>query len=175
MPDHPQWFHRVGEILRCLEASDVPFVDRFAVEQLFHVQRRQAIRILSALGGYQLGRTFLVERETVITALRRLASEGRFQQSSAQRKRIWSVITREQGRLRARAISLPSPAVGPPGRSLPPGVAMTAGELRVRFDSPIGLLERLMALAEAAAGDYDWFESLCEGGAVCESEVSKRP
>lgn len=172
MPDHPQWFHRIPEILSCLQTSTVPFLDRLAIEQVFGVQRRQAIRILSSLGGYQLGRTFLVERETVISALRLVVSEGRFQQASAQRKRVWRAIAREQGRLRAKAIPVRPPPARPLPGHLPEGVMLAGGELRVRFEDSVGLLEKLMALAEQAAEDFTWFQELCEGDAVCESEVS---
>lgn len=166
MPDHPQWFQRIPEILPVLEASAVPFLDRLAIERLFGVQRRQAIRILSAMGGYQMGRTFLVERTAVIDILRRVASEGRFERAAAQRKRIWSTLARERSRLQARSIPIPSPAPRVRVSSLPEGVTVAAGELRVRIDSPAALLERLLGLAEAAAADFDWFERLCDRGPV---------
>ena len=46
-----------------------PFLDRPAIEQLFSIRRRQAIRVLAAASGYQVGKTFVVERQALIDFL----------------------------------------------------------------------------------------------------------
>ena len=44
-----------------LQAPDVPpFLDRPAIERLFGLRRRQSITLMHRLGGYQVGKTFLV-------------------------------------------------------------------------------------------------------------------
>jgi len=70
VPDQPTWIERVPTILAFLESEDAPlFLDRPAVERLFGLRRRQAIELLRRCGGYQVGKTFLVLRETMVQFL----------------------------------------------------------------------------------------------------------
>jgi hypothetical protein len=47
-------------------------VDRAVIEQIFGLKRRQAIELLHQFGGYQAGRTFLLDRVRLLEALRSL-------------------------------------------------------------------------------------------------------
>ena len=70
MPQLPLWYRRVPEILGRLKTPGMPPVlDRPAIEALFAVRRRQAIRLLGAAQGYQIGKTFVVERQALIDFL----------------------------------------------------------------------------------------------------------
>src|ERR1035438_8036855 len=71
------WLLKIPEIIGMLEAFDVPVVDRAIVEHLFVLRRRQAIELLHRFGGFQSGRTFLVDRHVLIENLRRLAAGDR--------------------------------------------------------------------------------------------------
>jgi hypothetical protein len=46
MPAKPAWLLKIPEIIRMLEAFDVPVVDRAIIERLFGLRRRQAIELL---------------------------------------------------------------------------------------------------------------------------------
>ena len=69
MPDQPSWIHRLPQITQALEAPDAPpFLDRPAIERLFGLRRRQSIALLRRLGGYQVGKTFLVDRAVLLAS-----------------------------------------------------------------------------------------------------------
>jgi len=63
MPAKALWLLQIPEIVSLLETFDVPVVDRAIIERLFGLRRRQAIELLHRFGGYQAGRTFLVDRQ----------------------------------------------------------------------------------------------------------------
>ena len=56
----PFWLSRVSEILDTARNSEVPFLDRCAVEKLFDVRKRQAIRLMHKIGGYHVGKAFVL-------------------------------------------------------------------------------------------------------------------
>ena len=77
MPAKPEWLLRLPDIRAELEHLDVPVVDRAGIERIFGLKRRRAIELLHQFGGYQAGRTFLVERRGLLQALEALAIAGR--------------------------------------------------------------------------------------------------
>ena len=70
MPTKPYWWYRLGEIISELESLAAPVVDRAVFEQVFGVRRRRAIELLHYFGGFQAGKTFLVERSSLLRQLR---------------------------------------------------------------------------------------------------------
>ena len=66
MPARPSWLLHIPEILEQLELFKVPVVDRAIIEMVFGLGRRQAIELLHRFGGYQAGRTFLIDRRLLI-------------------------------------------------------------------------------------------------------------
>ena len=62
MPAKPEWLLRLPEIRAELEHLDVAIVDRAGIERIFGVRRRRAIELMHQFGGYQTGRTFLLDR-----------------------------------------------------------------------------------------------------------------
>jgi hypothetical protein len=87
MPAKAPWLLQIPEIVAQLEVFDVPVVDRAIVERVFGLRRRRAIELLHRFGGYQAGRTFLIERRVLIDQLRRLA-EGEDFQGESRRKEV---------------------------------------------------------------------------------------
>lgn len=157
MPDQPSWLQRVPDILNKLSASDAPTVfDRAAVEVLFGLRRRQAIRLLSQCGGYQAGRTFLVPREALLEYLNTRIDSERVSFAVRRKTRILDDLNK------SRRLSSGQVIIGTRhperGAFLPHGVHLRPGLLEVRFDSPVQLLEKLFALAQAVSNDFDQFE-----------------
>ena len=77
MPQLPLWYWRLPEIVRHLKTPGMPpILDRPAVEELFRVSRRQAIRLLGAAKGYQVGKTFIVDRQALIEYLESIEKSG---------------------------------------------------------------------------------------------------
>ena len=88
MPAKALWLLQIPEIVALLETFDVPVVDRSIIERLFGLRRRRAIELLHRFGGYQAGRTFLIDRRLLIEHLRRLADGEEFQRESRRKERL---------------------------------------------------------------------------------------
>src|SRR5258708_11394081 len=62
MPAKKTWLLRLPEIREELAGMEVPVIDRAVFERLFGIRRRRAIQLMHFFGGYQAGRTFLLDR-----------------------------------------------------------------------------------------------------------------
>ena len=92
MPAKALWLLQIPEIVSLLETFDVPGVDRALIERLFGLRRRRAIELLHRFGGYQAGRTFLIDRRLLIEHLRRLAEGEEFQTESRRKERLGDAV-----------------------------------------------------------------------------------
>lgn len=162
MPDEPTWLHRIPALIQTLENSRVPVIDRFAMERLFLVGRRQAIRLLSLFGGYQVGRSYIIEREHLLERLRAVLAGAPVDRAVHRKQRLWQTLTRERAQLKARGISilLPSVASIPRFSALPDGVVLEPGILTITYGQPLELLQKLHALGQALAHDFEGFQRL---------------
>ena len=165
MPAKAQWLLRVPEILEELSVLDVPVVDRAVCERLFRLRRRRAIDLIRAFGGYQAGRTFLVDRPKLVAQLEQIRNGADFKMEWQRKERLADRLE-SMRRLQAGArVAIP---VEPPILSqrlpdLPAGVCLSAGALHIQFQSPEDLLSKLFALAQAIANDYEAFEKRTAG------------
>jgi hypothetical protein len=160
MPAKAQWLLRVPEILEELSALDVPVVDRALCERLFRLRRRRAIDLMRCFGGYQAGRTFLVERSKLAEQLAEIRDGADFKVESRRKERLTGkldAIRRLQVGARV-AIPIEPETLSQRLPDLPPGIGLSPGELHIRFESSEELLSKLFALAQAIANDYEAFE-----------------
>jgi hypothetical protein len=164
MPAKPAWLLKILEIIPMLEAFDVPVVDRAIIERLFGLRRRQAIEFLHRFGGYQAGRTFLVDRHVLIANLRRLADGEDFERESRRKERLDGAIDRLQRYQTAARVSIPVPSdvFNRKLADLSVGVELGPGQLRIEFSGALDLLTKLFELAQAASNDYDRFCAAAE-------------
>ena len=164
MPTKPLWLLHILEIASQLETFDVPVVDRSIIERVFGLRRRQAIELLHRFGGYQAGRTFLVDRRLLIEHLRRLAEGEEFQRESRRQQRLDKTIDQLRRQQTAARVRIPvQPDVF--SRKLPslsPGVALEAGHLHIAFSGTEDLLSKLYELSQAASNDFDRFRAAAE-------------
>lgn len=163
MPAKAQWLLRVPEILAELSALDVPVVDRAVCERLFRLRRRRAIDLIRCFGGYQAGRTFLVDRPKLIAQLEQIRDGPDFQMEWRRKERLaerLDAIRRLQTGARV-AIPVEPEALRKRLPDLPAGVSLSAGALYIQFQSPEELLSKLFTLAQAIANDYEAFEKCC--------------
>ncbi len=159
MPAKPAWLLMVPEIVMLLESFDAPVVDRAIVEHLFGLRRRRAIELLHRFGGYQAGRTFLVDRRLLIDSLRRLAEGDEFERESRRKQRLEAGIDQLRRHQAAARVRIP---VQPDVFSrkladLSTGVALEPGHLHIVFSGTQDLLEKLYEWSQAASNDYDRF------------------
>jgi hypothetical protein len=172
MPRHCEWIVRLAEIRQELERLTAPVVDRSVFESVFRVRRRRAIQLLHRFGGYQCGRTFLIDRAALVRELAGLEGTEDVRLERRRKERLAAELERfrEHARASRIAVRVPAEVYGARLDSLPEGVRLTPGRLTVAFSDPQELLARLFALAQALANDIDRLEAFAPpGGAVRES------
>lgn len=162
MPAQPNWLTRVPQILDCLRAIEPPVLGRQAIEEIFQLKRRQAIHLIHRFGGFQLGRTFVIDRLRLIDELERLRDEPDYWWEVTRRRRFGQALTKIRAYSQAAKVRLPvgMPCPGEAAPPLPAGVELRYGELRVQFHSAVDLLGKLYEVAQRAAADLEDFEKL---------------
>jgi len=133
-------------------------IDRATVETLFAVRRRRANQLIARMGGYEIGRTALVERETFLAGLEAIAAGADFHYEERRRVKVREKLDEARRIVKAQNVRIPvEPAPSPTTVSLPEGVQVHRGEIRISFDTPETLLKRLFELSQAMAHDFDEF------------------
>ena len=153
---------RIPEILAQLRQVDIPVVDRAVIEQLFVLKRRRAIELLHQFGGYQAGRTFLIDRQRLIRFLERLEQGDDFTFEIGRREHLSAGLDALRRHHVGATVRIPvEPEVfNARMRQLNEGVRIASGQLIIQFSSKEDLLAKLFELAQAAANDYETFESM---------------
>ncbi len=167
MPAQPSWYLRLPEILASLRADGAPpFLDRPAVEQLFRVRRRQAIRLLGAAQGYQIGKTFLVDRQSLLQYLEKVEASGAPEQSRARKERVLAALSEVVNHVAAQRIHVRANSEVYRRRpaDLPDSIELIGpGRIQISYSGAEELLARIAELAAAAANDFPAFRKLYEG------------
>ena len=177
MPIKKTWLLRLPEIRAELTAMEVPVVDRAVFERVFGVRRRRAIQLLHHFGGFQAGRTFLIDRLALLRQLEPLQESAEFALEQQRRQRLIDFLERlRRSRAGARVVipvkTASDDAVGP---GLPPGVQFEPGMLRVQFDEVRDLLGKLYAIAQTAAADFEAFRAAAEKASCPGSALGPGP
>jgi hypothetical protein len=165
MPAKPEWLLRLPEIRAELEYLEVPVVDRSGIERIFGLKRRRAIELMHQFGGYQAGRTFLLDRARLLEALQSLESQNDYTTEKRRRERLRDVVEASREHLISTRVRIPVRAATARASldRLAPGVVLLPGILSIEFRHPIELLEKLYGLAQAITHDFDKFEGLVPG------------
>ena len=161
-----EWLLRLPEIRAELEHLAVPIVDRAGIERIFGLRRRRAIELMHQFGGYQAGRTFLLDRARLLEALQSLESREDYSVEKRRRERLGDVVEASREHLMSMRVRIPVRAAAARASldRLAPGVVLLPGILTIEFRHPIELLEKLYGLAQAIANDFEKFEGLLPGG-----------
>ena len=146
----------------------MPVVDRAGIEHIFGLKRRRAIELMHQFGGYQAGRTFLVDRARLLEALQSQESREDYSVEKRRRERLGDVVEASREHLIAMRVRIPVRATAARASldRLAPGVLLLPGMLSIEFQHPVELLEKLYELAQAISHDFDKFEELLPGGVV---------
>ncbi len=175
MPVKKTWLLRLPEIRAELTAMQVPVVDRAVFERVFGVRRRRAIQLLHHFGGFQAGRTFLVDRLALLRQLEPLEESAEFAVEQQRRQRLTDFLERLRRSRAGAAVIIPVVAPAHNGTLLPDGVQLDCGTLRVEFTEVHDLLGKLYAIAQAAAGDYEAFRAAAEKASSPGSALAPTP
>ena len=159
------WLLRLPEIRQELTAVDAPVLDRPAFERLFHIRRRRAIQLMHFFGGYQSSQAFLIDRAVLLQQVEALEAGTEFAIEQARKQRLIDSIEKVRKQRAAAAVRIPvlSDAAGHSVASLPEGIRLEAGSLRVDFDGAEDLLGKLFSVAQAAADDFEVFRAAVDG------------
>jgi hypothetical protein len=139
-------------------------LDRSCFEKAFGVKRRRAIELMHRFGGYQAGKTFLIERTSLLRRLERLERGEEFGHETSRRTRLADELDRVSRALPARQVRIQASADVYDRRLADlPSVSLRPGKLEVEFHGTEDLLRNLFELAQAIQNDYRRFEQICEG------------
>jgi hypothetical protein len=167
MPAQPSWFVRVPDMLSILRDDACPqLLDRAALEVLFGVRRRQAIRMMAVSGGYQVGRTFLVKKEGLVAFLEGVAETGLVERAVHRKNRILADLNASSRRAHARELRIPTApdVLGRRPANLPKTIEVVApGKLQITFRDTSDLLSQVVELTSAALNDLPELQRMLEG------------
>jgi len=165
MPARKTWLLRLPEIREELAGMEVPVIDRAVFERLFGVRRRRAIQLMHFFGGYQAGRTFLLDRMALMGQLGPLQAGAEFAMEARRKQRLTEALEKIRRHRAGARVVLPVEAGGLAGQfgDLPDGVQLAPGSLHVEFRKAEELLAKLFELSKAAANDFEAFRNAAEG------------
>lgn len=160
MARRAEWVHRASEVLAALDALEAPTLDRQAIQALFDVSPRQALRILHRFAGHRAGQALLIGRLELKSKLEALTASSddvlfeqrRHQNVAAELRRIASARN-------ARRLTIAAPA-SPALTQMSPGIRLGEGKLEISYTSGEELLGRLLELAQAVADDPERFRQV---------------
>jgi len=164
VPAQPLWFVRLPEIIAQISAIQAPIIDRAVMEGVFGVRRRRAVEMMGAFGGYQVGRTFVVERLKMLAELQRMRQSGEFQFEVHRKQRLAGELDRARRSRASATVSIPieQPDLERKAPDFPAGVELQPGRLTVVFGTAEELVQRLYGLAQMALHDFQAFKSTAE-------------
>lgn len=162
MAAKPRWLLRIPEIIGHVRELRVPVIDRPIVEQLFDLKRRRAIELMHQFGGYQAGRTFLIDRLRLLDCLDQLRKGEEFSAEAKRRERLSAGLSTLRRYHVGTTIAIPvRPEVfSTRMKQLNEGVRIASGQLMIEFSSTEDLLSKLFELAQAAANDFETFQAM---------------
>src|SRR5579859_2417947 len=89
MPSTPLFLHRLADAIPALEALPADLIDRRTLEEALGVSKWTAWRILRTCGATDgPGGALVCRRGELVTALKKLAQDGRYAPEIARRERL---------------------------------------------------------------------------------------
>ena len=161
MPAKAPWLLHLPEIVAQLEVFEVPVIDRAIVESVFGLRRRRAVELLHCFGGYQAGRTFLVDRHVFIGHLRRLLEGEEFRTESKRKERLAGIVDQLRKSQPAAQVKIPAQrdTLNRNVANLSAGITLEPDHLHIQFSGTEDLLAKLYELSQAASNDFDRFQA----------------
>ncbi len=166
LPSHPSWLERIPELLQTLNSDDAPpLLRRTEVEHLFGVRRRRAIALLHRCHAKGQRGELVAAREAVVAFLEGSRDDEAAARAQAQQQAVAQTLADARRALRLPTIPLPSPEAlsALTFAGLPPGIHLTRERLSIDFATGQDLVEKLFALAQAFANDYESLEAALAG------------
>ena len=161
MPRKSEWNQQLTEVIEVLEQFPSRLLDRAHIQQLFATGPRQATRIFRRLGAQMSGGALVMERQQCLDRLRELAAGNDVVFEQRRRERFAEQIEQARREIRSRRVAIPMPETRVERLAeLPAEIEFRPGELRVRFSTPMELLQHLVRLSQALAEDWESWQTL---------------
>ena len=164
MPRKPEWIEQLPFALEELRLFPAPVIDRAILEKVLRIERRTAIRILNRFGGFQSGKTFLIDREKLIARLEEISCGEDVTAERDRRARLSDELEKTRRLAPGRKVRIDT-AADVRDRvlaDLPAGIHLRPGELRIEFFGAEDLLRHLYELSQAMVNDFGRFQKAVE-------------
>ena len=161
MPPKPRWFAALPSVSEALATFPRPLVERSDVERLLGVGRRRAQQILEGCATGRVGSSFVTTPQALSAWLNSQApgDEAHYERRRRMKvARLLADLQRDWTESPRVPVEAPVLVVNNRLGDLPPGVDLSAGEVRVRFRTAEEGLSKLLALAMAIGNDFEAFE-----------------
>jgi hypothetical protein len=161
MPATPIYIHRLAEGIAALEAFQSDLIDRRTLEEALGVGKWTAWRIMRHCGAVDgPGKALVCRRAELIARLRKLEQDRRFEPEIQRRRKLETNLDsmlRFAARKHKQIVRdhAAEALVSSRFKSLPEGVELTPGELRIRFTTPEDFLQKFGAVVFALHNDYE--------------------
>ena len=164
MPRKTEWIEQLPAALEELRAFPAPVVDRAVLEKVLRIKRRTAIRLMNRFGGFQTGKTFLIDRLQLIEQLELLARGDDVTFERERRARLSDELEKTRRLAPGRKVKIDAAADVRDRRKkdLPAGIHLQPGELRIEFYGAEDLLRHLFELSQAMVNDLGRFQAAVE-------------
>lgn len=168
MPATPLYIHRLDTGLAALAAGGSEWVDRRTVEEALGVSKWTAWRILKRCGAEEgPGGSLVCRREELVRRLEGLRRDGVYAPEIERRQRVERYLdeiarfsTQKHAEIARNdaANAILSSGIA----TLPPGVDLQPGELRIEFSGSADFLRKLGAVVYALQNEYDRITALLD-------------
>lgn len=146
------------------QLKSLPIESNFGiqVERLFHLKDRRARVLMARFGGVQIGNAWALERLELIQTLERIQRGEEFQWEQQRRQRVAAAYEQAKREYPARQveIAVPRESQTQTFASLPSGIQLRPGELRIQFTNFEELLRHLVELGQALQNDLEQIREL---------------
>ena len=164
MPRKSEWIEQLPSALEELRQFPASVVDRAILEKVLRIERRTAIRLMNRFGGFQTGKTFLIDRVRLIEQLEQLDRGEAVTIERDRRSRLADELEKTRRLAPGRKVRVD---VAPDVRDrrmkdLPAGIHLKPGELRSELYGAEDLLRHLFELSQAMVNDFGRFQAAVE-------------
>lgn len=169
MPATPLFLHRIADALATLEAlPSGNLVDRQTLQDALGTSKWTAWRIMRSCGATDgPGGALVCRRTDLIASLQKIQADRRFAPEIARRERVANYLDS----IARYAVSKhhqiargedASELLGSRFASLPPGVDLSRGELRIAFSGTEDFLQKFGAVVFALKNDFERIRQFIE-------------
>jgi hypothetical protein len=162
----PSWYDHLDEAVGTLRHFPAPTVERPDVERVFHLSRRDAIRLLHKFGARERNDRLTIPRDALVRRLEAVRESPEYLSERRRREHLRESRAELHRHAAAQRILLPVAARAAEATvaMLPPYIRLYRGRMEVDF--PEGchdeLLGRLLEVARAACDDPEGFRAAVE-------------